>query len=66
MADMRRRSLEPPPQLPQIQFTPGLANEMLPELAPLLAEEASTSTTSTSPTWTPCNRRSTARSNGTT
>ena len=30
MADMRRRSLEPPPQLPQIQFTPGLANEMLP------------------------------------
>ena len=53
MADMRRRSLEPPPQLPQIQFTPGLANEMLPELAPLLAEEASTSTTSTSPTWTP-------------
>ncbi len=27
------------PQLPQTQFTPGLANEMLRELAPLLAEE---------------------------
>jgi hypothetical protein len=39
MADMRRRSPEPPPGMPQIQFKPGLANEMLHELAPLLAEE---------------------------
>lgn len=39
MADMRRRSPEPPPGMPQIEFTPGLANELLRELAPLLAEE---------------------------
>ena len=39
MADMRRRSPEPPPGRPQIQFKPGIANEMLQELAPLLAEE---------------------------
>jgi hypothetical protein len=39
MTDLRRRSPEPPPGAPQIQFTPGLANETLRELAPLLAEE---------------------------
>lgn len=39
MADMRRRGQEPPSGIPQIQFKPGLANEMLRELAPLLAEE---------------------------
>jgi hypothetical protein len=39
MADMRRRSPEPPSGPPQIQFKPGMANEMLRELAPLLAEE---------------------------
>lgn len=39
MADMRRRSPEPPPGAPEIQFKPGLANELLQELAPLLAEE---------------------------
>jgi hypothetical protein len=39
MADMRRRSPEPPPGMPQIQHTPGLADQMLRELAPLLAEE---------------------------
>lgn len=39
MADMRRRSPEPPPRPPQIQFKPGIANETLRELAPLLAEE---------------------------
>jgi len=39
MADMRRRGPEPPPGAPQIQFKPGIANEMLRELAPLLAEE---------------------------
>lgn len=39
MADMRRRSPEPPPGPPQIQFKPGIANEMLRDLAPLLAEE---------------------------
>jgi len=39
MADMRRRSPEPPAGPPLIQHKPGLANEMLQELAPLLAEE---------------------------
>ena len=39
MADMRRRGRQPPPGLPQVQFTPGLADQMLRELAPLLAEE---------------------------
>lgn len=39
MADMRRRSPEPPPGAPQIQFKPGVAQETLRELAPLLAEE---------------------------
>jgi hypothetical protein len=39
MADMRRRSPEPPPGAPQIEFKPGIAKEMLRELAPLLAEE---------------------------
>ena len=39
MVDMRRRSPEPPPGAPQIQLKPGLANEMMRELAPLLAEE---------------------------
>jgi hypothetical protein len=39
MADMRRRSPEPPEVSPQIQLKPGLADEMLRELAPLLAEE---------------------------
>jgi hypothetical protein len=39
MADMRRRSSEPGAGLPRIEHKPGLANEMLRELAPLLAEE---------------------------
>jgi len=39
MADMRRSSPEPPAGLPRIEHKPGLANEMLRELAPLLAEE---------------------------
>lgn len=39
MAEMRRREPEPPPGGPEIQFKPGLANEMMRELAPLLAEE---------------------------
>jgi hypothetical protein len=39
MADMRRRTPEPPPGPPHIQFKPGIAKEMLRELAPLLAEE---------------------------
>src|SRR5260221_12401552 len=38
MADMRRRSPEPPPAAPQIQLKPGLAKETLRVLAPLLAE----------------------------
>src|SRR5262252_3813235 len=37
--DMRRRSPEPPAGPPEIQFKPGMANELLRELAPLLAEE---------------------------
>lgn len=39
MAQMRRRDPEPPPGPPKIEFKPGMANEMLRELAPLLAEE---------------------------
>jgi hypothetical protein len=39
MADMRCRSPEPPPRPPQIQLKPGMAQELLRELAPLLAEE---------------------------
>jgi hypothetical protein len=38
------------PSRTQIQFKPRLADQMLRELAPLLARKASTSTTSTSPT----------------
>lgn len=36
---MRRRSPEPPAGPPQIQLKPGMAQELLRELAPLLAEE---------------------------
>lgn len=36
---MRRRGPEPPAGLPQIELKPGLAQETLRELAPLLAEE---------------------------
>jgi hypothetical protein len=39
MAQMRRRDPEPPPGPPRIEFKPGIANEILRELAPLLAEE---------------------------
>lgn len=39
MADMRRRTPEPPPGPPQIEIKPGMARELLRELAPLLAEE---------------------------
>jgi len=39
MAQMRRRDPEPPPGPPRIEFKPGMANKMLRELAPLLAEE---------------------------
>ena len=39
MADMRRRNPEPPPGMPEIQFKPGMANDLMSELAPLLAEE---------------------------
>ncbi len=38
--DMRRRTPGPPPAgLPDIQFKPGMADELLHELAPLLAGE---------------------------
>jgi hypothetical protein len=39
MADMRRRGPEPAAGLPRIEHKPGLADEMMHELAPLLAEE---------------------------
>jgi hypothetical protein len=39
VAQMRRRDPEPPPGPPKIEFKPGMANELLRELAPLLAEE---------------------------
>jgi hypothetical protein len=39
VAQMRRRDPEPPPGPPRIEFKPGMANQMLRELAPLLAEE---------------------------
>ncbi len=39
MPDMRRRTPEPPAAAPEIQFKPGMANELLHELAPLPAEE---------------------------
>jgi hypothetical protein len=37
--DMRRRTPEPPAGPPQVQLKPGMANDLLRELAPLLAEE---------------------------
>jgi hypothetical protein len=37
--DMRRRSPEPAPGPPEVQMRPGMASELLRELAPLLAEE---------------------------
>ena len=37
--DMRRRSPEPPAGPPEIRLKPGMANELLHELAPLLAGE---------------------------
>ena len=39
MPDPRRDPPNLPPDLPQIQWKPGLAGEMMRELAPLLAEE---------------------------
>lgn len=39
MVDMRRQDLGPTPRPLEIQLKPGLADEMLRELAPLLAEE---------------------------
>jgi hypothetical protein len=39
VTDVRRRGPEPPPGPPEIRLKPGMAQEMLRELAPLLAEE---------------------------
>jgi hypothetical protein len=39
MADMRRSGPEPEPSGPQVQWVPGLAEQMMAELAPLLAED---------------------------
>jgi hypothetical protein len=39
MADLRRRSPEPAAGLPRIESKPGMADELMRELAPLLAEE---------------------------
>jgi hypothetical protein len=37
--DMRRRDPEPAPGMPEIPYKPGVAKQMLRELAPLLAED---------------------------
>lgn len=39
MADMHRVTPEPAPGLPRIEHRPGMADQMLADLAPLLAEE---------------------------
>jgi hypothetical protein len=39
MADLRRPGPEPVPGFPEIRRAPGMAQEMLREMAPLLAEE---------------------------
>ena len=39
MADVRRSSPEPPWAGPQIQHTPGMADDLMREIAPLLAED---------------------------
>lgn len=39
MADVRRSSPEPPWGAPEIRHTPGMADDLMRELAPLLAEE---------------------------
>jgi hypothetical protein len=39
MAQIRRRDPEPPSGRPRIEFKPGMADELMRELAPLLAEE---------------------------
>jgi hypothetical protein len=39
VSNMRRRRPEPPAGMPQVEHRPGMADEMLRELAPLLAEE---------------------------
>src|SRR5436305_5501389 len=39
MADMRRRGPEPAAGPPRVEHKPGMADDMLRELAPLLAEE---------------------------
>ena len=39
MADMRRRGPEPLPGMPRIEHSPGMADELMRELAPLMAEE---------------------------
>ena len=39
LADLRRNTPEPPLGRPKVQMRPGLADEMMRELAPLLAED---------------------------
>jgi hypothetical protein len=39
VTDMRRGTPEPPPGPPKIKLAPGMANDVLRDLAPLLAEE---------------------------
>lgn len=39
MADMRRSSPEPPPGPLEVRMKPGMADEMLRDLAPLLSED---------------------------
>jgi len=66
MADMRRRTPEPPPRSPQIEIKPGLAQETLRELAPLLAEEGIDVGNIDVPACKPSRPRSTAPPSGTT
>ena len=53
--DMRRRSPEPPAGPPRIEFKPGMASDLLRELAPLLAEEGIDADNIDVPTWGRCN-----------
>jgi len=39
MAELRRSDPEPPPGPPEIRFTPGVADDLMQELAPFLAED---------------------------
>ena len=64
MVEMRRPSPQPVPGLPEIQFSLGWRTRRCASSRRYWPRKGSTSTTSTSPTVTPCNRRSIVRSSG--